>query len=377
MGSSATARPCIHHRKGIQPAVPIRFGSYNTFNMFLNHDEDQKNREDRVWDVIESMSCDIISLQEICRGRVRENELVERARSLGMTCYYEQPWWSEDDADAGKIALGESAHGLDLVMMWKPDKIRPVPRTLRSYDQGDFWHGLLKIEFVVPGDDGKEYVVGHADYHANPFANFGAGEREAQRVVSAFTRADTKRILDVGSEAPMRSPWLCAADWNGISADRVQDSAGKWVYYDDDPYAGERIPNPDGDGFSIAGKSWYGDLVYQASWENDDTSDTPRRWWANRQPGEILHAGGLRDAAPALHSKLPNGLAWHTTAGYWPGGDPFGERRIDAVRVTKEVVPALLGYEVIDSDLARSASDHLAIVVTYNPADIDYSQLYG
>jgi endonuclease/exonuclease/phosphatase family metal-dependent hydrolase len=45
-------------------------------------------------------------------------------------------------------------------------------------------------------------------------------------------------------------------------------------------------------------------------------------------------------------------------------------RRIDAIRVTAGVAPALRGYHVTDSDLARAASDHLPVAVEYRPADI-------
>ncbi|RJQ74235.1 hypothetical protein D5S17_23275 [Pseudonocardiaceae bacterium YIM PH 21723] len=63
-------------------------------------------------------------------------------------------------------------------------------------------------------------------------------------------------------------------------------------------------------------------------------------------------------------------MPWQPTVGYWPEGDPFGPRRIDGIRVTEEVLPALRGYEVVDTELARSASDHLPIVTRYDQTAI-------
>ncbi len=45
-------------------------------------------------------------------------------------------------------------------------------------------------------------------------------------------------------------------------------------------------------------------------------------------------------------------------------------RRIDAIRVTRQVVPALRSHQVTDTTLARSASDHLPVSVSYDPAAI-------
>lgn len=175
-----------------------------------------------------------------------------------------------------------------------------------------------------------------------------------------------------------RPPGLIGGDWNSISADRVfragwvsEDDAepDRWVLYDPDPYTG-----PD--------RQWHGDLVYQTRWETDARG--VRRWWADREPGEVLYAGGLRDVAAEL--KAP----WQTTVGHC-GDDPYGERRIDAIRVTEEVVPALRGYEVVNNEMTRAASDfsehgqkprtvdpkkasdHLPVVVTYDPDLIDFS----
>ncbi|WP_165036673.1 hypothetical protein [Candidatus Protofrankia californiensis] len=56
--------------------------------------------------------------------------------------------------------------------------------------------------------------------------------------------------------------------------------------------------------------------------------------------------------------------------GHWPDSNPFGARRIDGIRVTGEVVPALRRLEVTHTDLAKAVSDHLPVTVTYESADL-------
>lgn len=58
------------------------------------------------------------------------------------------------------------------------------------------------------------------------------------------------------------------------------------------------------------------------------------------------------------------------TVGHWPSDDPFGERRIDTVRVTREVVPALRSIETVRTALTLAASDHLPVVVTFDTDQI-------
>jgi endonuclease/exonuclease/phosphatase family metal-dependent hydrolase len=55
-------------------------------------------------------------------------------------------------------------------------------------------------------------------------------------------------------------------------------------------------------------------------------------------------------------------------------GGPAGRRcavvrrRIDAVRVTAQLIPALRGYGVVGSADAVAASDHLPVTVEYLPS---------
>ena len=65
------------------------------------------------------------------------------------------------------------------------------------------------------------------------------------------------------------------------------------------------------------------------------------------------------------------GATWQPTTGHHPS-DAYGvrgvSRRIDAVRVTRELVPALRTHRVIDTARTRSASDHLPVLVEYHPS---------
>ncbi|MEU7525097.1 hypothetical protein AB0A74_05140 [Saccharothrix sp. NPDC042600] len=79
----------------------------------------------------------------------------------------------------------------------------------------------------------------------------------------------------------------------------------------------------------------------------------------------MLFSGGLRDAVAVLHEHLPFGVPWTASSGHWPG-DPLGSRRVDAVRVTAEVVTALRDHMIVDTPATRAASDHLPVVADYD-----------
>jgi endonuclease/exonuclease/phosphatase family metal-dependent hydrolase len=103
--------------------------------------------------------------------------------------------------------------------------------------------------------------------------------------------------------------------------------------------------------------------VYQCDWDYDAAGC--RRHWADRRPGDVLWAGGLHDVAALL------GAPWQPTTGHHPD-DVYAahgiRRRIDAVRVTGQLVPAMRGHEATESEHAKAASDHLPVTVEYLPA---------
>jgi hypothetical protein len=142
---------------------------------------------------------------------------------------------------------------------------------------------------------------------------------------------------------------MVGADWNTECADRVRDEdSGEWVLYEPrDPFAGT---------------GWFDELVYQCEWDYDNRGR--RRHRADRRPGDVLWAGGLHDVAAVLR------VPWQATAGHHPD-DSYGvrgiSRRIDGIRVTKQLLGGLLSYGVEDTKLTRQASDHLPVTVEYRP----------
>jgi hypothetical protein len=110
---------------------------------------------------------------------------------------------------------------------------------------------------------------------------------------------------------------------------------------------------------------WFEDLIYQCEWDYDQAG--LRRHWADRRAGDVLWAGGLRDVAAVT------GAPWQPTTGHH-GDDVYGahgvRRRVDAVRVTAQLIPAMRGHEVYTSPDAITASDHLPVVVEYLPSGI-------
>lgn len=311
----------------------MRFATYNLLNYGTDPD-----RADLVHHVIAGLRADaeaagdglVLAVQELiadgddkayAAGRVLQG----LGEATGLDCLHRP--------NEPAVAVGNQRFHVGL--LWTPG-IEPAGEWA-AYSGTNMWHSEAKLSLDV----GAHRPIQHAAYHGPPFGRYRRAD-EAERVLATMTRPEG------------RAPGLIGGDWNGVSADRVhragwasQDDAepGRWVLYDPDPYAGP-------------GKQWHDDLVYQTRWETD--ANGVRRWWADREPGEVLYAGGLRDVAAALEAP------WQTTVGHW-GDDPFGERRIDAIRVTEEVVPALRGYGVINTETTRAASDHLPVVVTYDP----------
>lgn len=324
--------------------MTARFATYNLLNYGESTTPDAAARYERVHEVIRGLDTDVLAVQEIIADEPDEEgepdkstlagkRLAQLAEATGLECQYAP----------GKPALAVGNHRFHVGLLWKPG-IAPAGG-FRTYSGTNVWHSLVGLNLDV----GAARPLRHAAFHATPFGRYRRAD-ECERVLSTMTRPDT------------RPPGLIGADWNSVSADRVfrpgwasEDDAepDRWVHYDPDPYTGV---NADGQ------RRWHGDLVYQARWEYDAVGE--RRWWADREPGDVLYAGGLRDAAAALNAP------WKTTVGHWPEGDPYGQRRIDAVRVTEEMVGALRAYAVVDSELALSASDHLPVLIDYDPAAI-------
>lgn len=315
----------------------IRFGTYNLLDLFAADAEEDRRHYELVAEVIRDLDADVLAVQEILApdAETAARRLRQLAGDVGLNC--EVPDQGASGAlgvlgvpgalgGGGQAAAAFGGHGYHVGLMWR-DGIEPVPGSLRCYEGRDFWHGLALVTLDVGGT-----LIRHGSFHASPFCRRLRADQN-ERLVAAVTRPRGE------------PPVLVGADWNTESADRVP--AGP-LYEPADPYAGV---------------AWFADLIYQCQWEYDEQGR--RRHWADREPGDVLWAGGLHDVAAVT------GAPWQPTAGHHPA-DAYGahgvRRRIDAVRVTEALVPALRAHQVIDTARTRVASDHLPVVVEYQPA---------
>ena len=315
----------------------VRFGTYNLLDLFAADSAEQQRHYETVIEVIRELDADVLAVQEILApdAGTAARRLRQLAGDVGMSCEVPGPGGPGGSGGAGasgggdgssEAAIAFGGHGYHVGLMWR-DGIEPVPGSLRCYGGRDFWHGLALLTLDVGGP-----LIRHGSFHASPFGRRLRADQN-ERLVAAVTR-------------PRREPpVLVGADWNTESADRGPDGM---LYEPADPYAGV---------------DWFADLIYQCQWDYDEQGR--RRHRADREPGDVLWAGGLHDAAAVT------GAAWQPTTGHHPA-DAYGargvRRRIDAVRVTGELVPALRTHRVIDTAQARSASDHLPVLVEYDPA---------
>ena len=304
------------------PSGTVRFGTYNLLDLFGADTAEHQRRYETVTEVIRELDADVLAVQEILApdAGTAARRLRQLASDTGLCC--EVP--GADGEAAAAIAFG--GHGYHVGLMWR-DGIEPVPGSLRCYGGRDFWHGLTLLTLDVGGP-----LIRHGSFHASPFGRRLRADQN-ERLVAAVTRPRGE------------PPVLVGADWNTESADRRPDGT---LYEPADPYAGV---------------DWFADLIYQCQWDYDEQGR--RRHRADREPGDVLWAGGLHDAAAVT------GSAWQPTTGHHPD-DVYGahgvRRRIDAVRVTGALVPALRTHRVIDTPQARSASDHLPVLAGYDPA---------
>ena len=312
----------------------VQFTTYNLFNLFASESPEDGQHYQTVVAAIRSVDPDVLAVQEILApdGPAAAGRLRQLAYDVGLHCEVAGP--------AGRqAAVAVGGHGYHVGLMWR-DGIEPVPGSLRLVGGGgDFWHGLAMVTLDVGG-----FLVRHGSFHATPFGR-GLRADQNERLVAAVTR-------------PQSVPALIGADWNTESADRIE-SAGGWELYEPaDPYAAVE---------------WFADLIYQCEWDYDERGR--RRHWADRQPGDVLWAGGLHDAAALLRAQ------WQPTAGHHPD-DVYGahgvRRRIDGVRVTPSAAGAVRAHRVLDTALTQEASDHLPATVEYLPAAVEYLFLpYG
>jgi len=319
-----------------RPATqPVRFASYNLLDLFDSESPAEQERYQLLRQVVAELAPDVLAVQEIRAGppdsaRARLRRL---AGDLGLDCVV-------PDADGrGRTALATGGRGYHCGLLWRPE-LTAVAGSFREAPLGRLWHGAGWLTLDFGG-----VHVRHGTFHANPF-----GRR---------LRADQNELLLalIGGGPDREVPLLMGADWNTESADLVSDetTGGLRLYEPADPFAGV---------------SWFDGLIHQCDWSYDLLGR--RKHWADRRPGDVLYAGGLLDAAAVLRAP------WRPTCGHYPG-DGYGSRgimrRIDAIRVQRRVAPALRHYQVLDTELARRASDHLPVSVDYIPAEIGPGEL--
>src|SRR5690242_9968273 len=323
-------------RPGRDAFMTVRFTTYNLLDLFGAETADARQHYDTIAEAIRSLDADVLAVQEILApdAATAAGRLRTLADDVGMLC--EVPGAAGPSGVSGpsgpsgssgsEAAVAFGGHGYHVGLMWR-EGIEPVPGSLRCYGGRDFWHGLALLTLDVGGP-----LIRHGSFHASPFGRRLRADQN-ERLVAAVTRPRGE------------PPVLIGADWNTESADRGPDGM---LYERADPYAGV---------------DWFADLIYQCQWDYDEQGR--RRHQADREPGDVLWTGGLHDAAAVT------GAAWQPTTGHHPD-DVYGahgvRRRIDAVRVTGALVPALRTHRVIDTAQARSASDHLPVLVEYDPA---------
>jgi endonuclease/exonuclease/phosphatase family metal-dependent hydrolase len=321
--------------------VSIRFTTYNLLNLFAADTAEDRQHYETIAGVIRTLDTDVLAVQEILAPdpATAAERLRRLADDAGMRC--DAPGSPAPVALSGpagpadppglEAAVAFGGHGYHVGLMWR-EGIEPVPGSLRRYGGRDFWHGLALVTLDVGGTR-----IRHGSFHATPFSP-GLRADQNERLVAAVTRP--------AGEAPV----LVGADWNTECADRIPDGHDWNLYEPADPYAGVE---------------WFADLVYQCQWDYDERGR--RRHRADRRPGDVLWAGGLHDVAAVT------GADWQPTTGHHPA-DVYGahgiRRRIDAVRVTAPLVPALRAHRVHDTEQTRAASDHLPVTVEYLPAAV-------
>jgi endonuclease/exonuclease/phosphatase family metal-dependent hydrolase len=321
--------------------VSIRFTTYNLLNLFAADTAEDRQHYETIAGVIRTLDTDVLAVQEILAPdpATAAERLRRLADDAGMRC--DAPGSPAPVALSGpagpadppglEAAVAFGGHGYHVGLMWR-EGIEPVPGSLRRYGGRDFWHGLALVTLDVGGTR-----IRHGSFHATPFSP-GLRADQNERLVAAVTRP--------AGEPPV----LVGADWNTESADRIPDGHDWNLYEPADPYAGVE---------------WFADLVYQCQWDYDERGR--RRHRADRRPGDVLWAGGLHDVAAVT------GADWQPTTGHHPA-DVYGahgiRRRIDAVRVTVPLVPALRAHRVHDTEQTRAASDHLPVTVEYLPAAV-------
>lgn len=302
----------------------MRFVTWNLWALGKDWRRDEK-RIPGMATVLAALRPDVVAVQEVCNGELFR-DLAQRAV---LTPYSRLPWFDDDDADPGELAIEPGGHGYGVGLMWNSATMRPSPSTRVGGDE--LWHGLIQASFRHE-PTGSEAVFG--SYHA-PALHRGLRTDEANAVAFRFSQHRTPHAVLIG------------ADWNCVGESEVLD------------------PDP------FASQAWAADNIRHCEWDSDQNG-RPTRWWADRGASRALHAGGLADAY-ALHAMRGIGVpAWAATVGHHPK-DSAAPRRVDGVRANRRAARAVVAHTVVTPewpDLGADLdelSDHRPVVVDLEP----------
>lgn len=294
----------------------IRVASYHV----PDHDPADTGGWERTAAVIAGLDADVVALQNI--GGPYPDEVVERMRWLGeatgLNVWVREPYQDEDLYNLGEPAVEPGGHGVGVGLLWRGDRVELVPGSLRTATGPELWHGLIAGMFDVTT--------------ATATARIGCGSYQAPPVGRARRRDEAEQLVAFTAAPPLVGvPLLLGGGWNTLGADRLADGS----LYAPDPYAA---------------RPWTEDLVHQCVWDYDEDGRRAR-WRADREPGDVLFSGGLRDAAAVLADRDPAAVS-----------SPFASIG-DTIRMTAGVAAAVRAHGVIDTEATRAAGTHLPVVV--------------
>lgn len=299
----------------------------NALDLYAASNNTDHARWGRVHELIRRHRPTVLAVQELIARRddgfgrsmpdaeLAAQRLGELAEAVGMRHRINSAYGKPIAA----VAVAET--GYHTALLWQ-EGVEPVTGTWRSQGRpSGLWHALaaLVLDFGGP-------TLGFMSFHWSPF--------------SSVLRAQEAAIL-VSAMVAM-GPCLAAGDANQQGSDVLVDGEGQRHYYDD----------------SLADPPL---AAYQAVVAGDPLAGTDRLV-IDRAPAQVVRdAGGMTDAA--VHLKAP----WQATIGHWPQKRKSVPQRIDHVLASPGAVPTLRFYRVDNSELARSASDHLPVLVGFDP----------
>jgi endonuclease/exonuclease/phosphatase family metal-dependent hydrolase len=302
----------------------------NALDLYWSDTAEERTRWERVHELIRRHRPAVLTIQELVARRIDDagqprpdaglaaKRVAELGDAVGMRCQTR----SDRPGSAYSVALSDLGH--HTALLWQ-DGITPVPgRWRREGRESGLWHSAACITLDFGGP-----TMDFISFHWSPFSS-------VWRAIEAAKLASTMTVRD---------PCLAAGDTNQIGSDVVVGADGRRRYYDPEP------PNP-----GVARYAAHAEII------GDPLAGTARLQ-IDRAPAQLI-----RDAAGMVDVAVHLGAPWQPTVGHWPASHFPGPRRIDQVLASPGAVSTLRSFRVDDSELARSASDHLPVLVGFDPA---------